>query len=83
MERGFPGGSEVKASARNAKDLGLIPELRRSLEKEMATHSSITAWRTPWTEGPGRLESMRSQRDRHDLATEQQVKPFYTCIPGE
>ena len=59
---GFPGGSEVKASARNAKDLGLIPELRRSLEKEMATHSSILAWRTPWMEEPGGLQSMGLQR---------------------
>ena len=36
------------------------------LEKEMATHSSILAWRTPWTEEPGRLQSMRSQRVGHD-----------------
>ena len=34
------------------------------LEKEMATHSSILAWRTPWVEEPGRLESLRSQRVR-------------------
>ena len=33
-----------------------------SLEKEMATHSSILAWRTPWTGEPGRLQSMGSQR---------------------
>ena len=33
------------------------------LEKEMATHSSILAWRIPWTEEPGRLQSMGSQRD--------------------
>ena len=32
------------------------------LEKEMATHSSILAWRIPWMEDPGRLQSMRSQR---------------------
>ena len=32
------------------------------LEEEMATHSSIHAWRTPWTEEPGRLQSMGSQR---------------------
>ena len=32
------------------------------LEKEMATHSSILAWKTPWTEEPGRLQSMGSQR---------------------
>ena len=36
------------------------------LEKEMATHSSILAWRIPWTEKPGRLQSMASQRVRHD-----------------
>ena len=35
----------------------------------MATHSSILAWKIPWTEGPGRLQSMRSQRVRHDRAT--------------
>ena len=36
------------------------------LEKEMATHSSILAWKIPWTEEPGRLQSMRSQRVGHD-----------------
>ena len=36
------------------------------LEKEMATHSSIRAWKIPWTEEPGRLQSMGSQRVRHD-----------------
>ena len=39
------------------------------LEKEMATHSSILAWRIPWMEEPGRLQSMGSQRVRHDSAT--------------
>jgi len=36
------------------------------MEKEMATHSSILAWRIPWTEEPGRLQSMGSQRVGHD-----------------
>ena len=36
------------------------------LEEEMATHSSILAWKIPWTEEPGRLQSMGSQRVRHD-----------------
>ena len=36
------------------------------LEKEMATHSSILAWRIPWTEQPGGLQSMGSQRVGHD-----------------
>ena len=41
------------------------------MEKEMATHSSILAWRIPWTEEPGKLQSMGSQRVGHNLATEQ------------
>ena len=36
------------------------------LEKAMAIHSSILAWEIPWTEEPGELQSMRSQRIRHD-----------------
>ena len=36
------------------------------LDKEMATHSSTRAWKIPWTEEPGRLQSMGSQRVRHD-----------------
>ena len=36
------------------------------LEEEMATYSSILAWKTPWTEEPGRLQSMESQRVGHD-----------------
>ena len=36
------------------------------LEKEMATHSSIPAWEIPWMEKPGRIQSMGSQRVRHD-----------------
>ena len=42
-----------------------------SLEKEMATHSSILAWEIAWTEEPDRLQSMGSQRVRCNLATEQ------------
>ena len=40
------------------------------LEKEMTTHSSVLAWEIPWMEEPGRLKSMKSQRVRHDSATE-------------
>ena len=63
---GFPDGSDGKESACNAGDLGLISGLGRSLEKGMVTHSSILAWRIPWTEEPGGLQFMRSQRIRHD-----------------
>ena len=62
----IPGSSAGKESACNAGDLGLIPGLGDSLEKGMVTHSSILAWRIPWTEVPGRLRSMGSQRVRHD-----------------
>ena len=41
-----------------------------SLEKEMATCSSILAWETPWAEKPGELQTIESQRVRHNLATE-------------
>ena len=43
------------------------------MEKEMATYSSICAWRIPWTEEPGGLQSTGSQRVRHDLAIKQQL----------
>ena len=67
--RDFPGGSDVKR----------LPTMRETwvqslgredpLEKEMATHSSTLAWKIPWMEEPGRLQSMVSQRVRHDWAT--------------
>ena len=62
---GFPGGSDIKVSASNAGD----PGWEDPLEKEMATHSSILAWRIPWMEEPCRPQSMGSQRVRHDWAT--------------
>ena len=48
-----------------------------SLEKEMATHSSILAWEIPWTEEPGRLQSTESQRAGHDLVTIQLLVLFH------
>ena len=55
---GFPGGSEVKASACNAGDLGSIPGLGRSPGGGHPTHSSILACRIPWTEEPDQLQSI-------------------------
>ena len=63
---GFPGSSDGKASAYSVGDLGSIPGSGRSLEKEMATHSSTLAWKIPWIEEPGGLQSMGSQRVGHD-----------------
>ena len=45
------------------------------LEKEMATHSSTLAWKIPWTEEPGRLQSMGSQRVGHDWVTSLSLPP--------
>ena len=59
-------GSEVKASASNEGDLGSIPVSGRSPGEEMVTHSSILAWRIPWMERPGRLQSVGLRRVRHD-----------------
>ena len=52
-----------------------------SLEKEMAIHSSILAWEIPWTEEPGGLQSIVSQRVKHNLATEQKphTHTIYRC----
>jgi len=52
---GFPGVSEVKNPPANAGDSGSSPGLGRSLEEEMAPHSSIFAWQIPWTEELGGL----------------------------
>ena len=61
MLMGFLGGSvgqETACSAGDAGDMSLIPGSGRSLEKGMATHFRILAWRIPWTEEPGRLQSI-------------------------
>ena len=59
---GFPGGSVIKnppADAGDAKDTGSIPGSERS-------HSSILTWEIPWTNKPGGLQSMGSQRIKHN-----------------
>ena len=63
---GLPYSSDGKESACNAEDPGSIPGLGTSPGEEMATHSSILAWRIPWTEGPHGLQSKGLQRVRHD-----------------
>ena len=52
----------VKNLPANAGDAGSIPGLGRSLQKEMATHTSVLAWKIPWSEEPGKLWSMGSQK---------------------
>ena len=58
----FPHISVGKEFTCNAGDEGSIPGSGRSSGEEMATHSSILAWRIPWTEEPGRLQSMGLQK---------------------
>ena len=69
LKHGFPGGSVVK----NPPAMQETQEVQvrflgweDPLEKEMATHSSILAWKIPCSEEPGGLQSMESKRVRHD-----------------
>ena len=66
LTQSFPGGSDGKASACNAGDTGLTPGREDPLKKEMAMHSRTLAWKIPWTEEHGRLQSMGSQSVGHD-----------------
>ena len=63
--KGFPGGSVIKNLPANIGDVSSI-HWKDPLEKEMATHSSIFGWRIPWTQNPGELQFMGSQRVGHD-----------------
>ena len=65
LHLGFPGGTSGKDPAANAGDMreaGSIPGREDPLEEGKATHSSILAWKIPWTEKPGGLQSVRLQR---------------------
>ena len=82
----FPGGSDGKASACNVEGLGSIPDQEDSLEKEMATHSSIFAWKIPWVEEPSGLQSTGLQRVGHDWATNihtQGISHFITLMSDD
>ena len=69
--RGFTGGLMIKDLPANAGGVGSILGQDDPLEEEMATHSSILAWRISWAGEPGRLQSMGSQRIGHNLAATQ------------
>ena len=59
---GLPSGPVVKKNLREMQEMGVQSQgLEDPQEKEMATHSTVLAWKTPWTEEPGRLPSMESQ----------------------
>lgn len=86
--QGFPVGSEGKESTCNAGDPDSIPGAGGDmLEEEGATHSSVPAWRIPWIEEPGGLQSIGTQRVRHDwsnlarrpIRTENQSKYCLGC----
>ena len=65
----FPCGPDSKPSVYKVGDRGSIPSCEDPLEKEMAIHSRTIAWKIPWTEEPGRLQSMGSQKIGHDWVT--------------
>ena len=62
----LPQHSDGKESACNEGDLGSVPAGEDPLEKGMASHSNILAWRIPWTEESGGLQFMGSQRVGHN-----------------
>ena len=62
-------GKNLGANAGDIRDVGSIPGQEDPLEEGMATHSSIPAWKIPWTEEPGRIQSIGSHRVGHDFAT--------------
>ena len=59
----------VKNLPANAGDAGSFHGLGRSLQKEIATHSSVLAWKSPWSEEPGELQSMGSQKSQARLSS--------------
>ena len=59
------GGKESTCNAGDARHAGSLPVRKIPPEKDMETHSSILAWKIPWTEEPGRLQSLGSQRVRY------------------
>ena len=66
MKVGFPGGSDDKKSPGTQDTQVRYLRWEDLLEKGMATHSSILAWRIPWTDEQGGLQSMASQRAGHN-----------------
>ena len=69
------------ANAGDIGDMGSIPESEDSLEKGMATPSSVLAWKIAQTEEPGRLQSIGSQRIRHDRIISKTI-PYYFASTG-
>ena len=66
----FPGGSVMKNSPANAGDTGSVPGWGRCPREGNSNPLHILAWKIPWTEEPGSLRSMESQRVRHHQETE-------------
>ena len=58
----------LPATAGDTRDPGLIPELERALEEEMASHSRIVAWKPPWVDEPLGLQPVGSQTVKYDGA---------------
>ena len=79
---GFSGGSDGKESACNAGDLGSIPGLGRSPGEGMAIHLSIVAWRIPWTEESGGLQSMGLQSQTRLSDLKKKKRPWTSVYLG-
>ena len=71
----FPGGSDHQNLLAGRETPALSQGWEDPLEEEMAVHSSILAWKIPWTEEPGGLQSMESKRAGYDSATNTHTHP--------
>ena len=83
VKEGFPGGSVVKhLPAKQETEEMRVQSLGQEdpLEEEMATHSSILAWRIPWTKEPRGLLSMGLKRVGHDLVTKPPLPPVVKTL---
>ena len=85
MNKGFPSGSDSKESSWIAIQETQVQSVPGSPEEGMTTHSSILAWKIPWTGETGRLQSMGLQRARHNWATEHALTDVfaYFGVHGE
>jgi len=71
----------LPANAGATGDMGTILDQEDPLEEEMTIHSNILAWKTPWTEEPGGLQSMGTQRDGMGREEGGGFRMGNTCIP--
>ena len=80
---GFPGGSVGKRMHLQRRDMRVWSLSQENPQEGIATHSSISAWRIPWTQKPGRIQSTGSPRVGHVEVSEQMCMHYIACFRFE